>query len=96
MEEQDEQSQSFALYFLKHHAERFWNEFNAGDLDLEHVPLDDLILEVAANLHPALFQQCDFEKNEVPSFVLLGFEQVLFLRIKEWFETSQKDNSDES
>ena len=92
----DDQSQLLAHYFLEQHAQRFWDEFNTGDLDLKHVPLADLVQEVVGNLHPALLQQCDFEKNEVPSFVLLGFEQVLFLRVKEWFETSQKDARDES
>jgi hypothetical protein len=91
--EQQKEAQWLANFYLEHHAQRFWNEVNTGDLSLEQVPLNDLILEAARNLHPTVFQQCDFENNAVPSFVLLGFEQVLFMRVKEWFEMSQKDTS---
>ena len=88
--EQEDKAEWLAQYYLEHHAQRFWKEFNEGELDLAHLPLADLTLEVARNVHPMLFQQCDFENNRVPNFVLLGFEQVLFLRVKEWFDQRQK------
>lgn len=92
--EQEDKAEWLAHYYLEHHAQRFWNELNTGEVDLERVPLAELTGEVARNLHPDVFGACDFENHLVPSIVLLGFEQMLYLRVKEWFDhTKNGDGS---